>query len=259
MFFAKAGKYKACNIFTSGHFALIFTTFAIIAFALKKTVNKSKEEVYKIIKMLTIILVGLEIFKIGFTLQSFKITDVKEWVPLYYCSLLLYAGILSSFAKGKLKRVGDVFLATGSIIGGLVFIFFPTTSLFTYPVFHFISIHSFFFHGTMVYLTLLINKTHYIELKKKDIVYFASLVGVVCIAALIVNHIFNTNLMFISMDFPNTPITILYKLTGKLFTPIMIIGQMIVPYYCVYFIIKLMEKIKNSRYVNTKEKDGLQL
>lgn len=259
MFFAKAGKYEACKIFTPGHFALIFMTFACIAVALKKTMNKSKEEVYKIIKVLTIILVGGEIFKIWFTLQSFEITNVKEWLPLYYCSLLLYAGILSSFTKGKVKRVGDVFLATGSIVGGLVFIFFPTTSLLTYPVFHFISIHSFFFHGTMVYLTLLINKTHYIELQKKDILYFASLVGVVCIAALIVNHIFNTNLMFISMDFPNTPITILYKLTGNLFTPIMIIGQMIVPYYSVYFIIKWIEKIKNSRDINTKEKDGLQL
>ena len=246
MFFAKAGKYQACKLFTSGHFALIIATFACIAIALKKTLHKSKEDVYKIIRNLTIVLVLLEIFKIWFTLQDFKIINVKEWVPLYYCSLLLYAGLLSSFTKGKLKRVGDVFLATGSIVGGLVFILFPTTSLPTYPVFHFISIHSFFFHGVMVYLTLLVNKTHYIELKKKDVLYFASLVGVVCIAALIVNNIFNSNLMFISMDFPNTPITILYKLTGKLFTPMMIIGQMIIPFYAVYIIIELFNKYKEK-------------
>lgn len=252
MFFAKAGEYKACKIFTSGHFALILVTFVCIAWLLKRTVHKSKEEVYKIIKRLTIILVGLEIFKIWFTLQSFEITNVKEWLPLYYCSLLLYAGILSSFTKGKFKRVGDVFLATGSIVGGLVFIFFPTTSLLTYPVFHFISIHSFFFHGTMVYLTLLVNKTHYVELEKKDVLYFASLVGVVCIAALVVNNIFDTNLMFISMDFPHTPITVLYKMTGKLFTPVMIIGQMVIPFYVAYIIIKLLNKYKEkSKHKNS--------
>lgn len=258
MFFAKAGKYQACKLFTPGHFALIFVTFACVAFALKKTVNKSKKEVYKIIKILTIIVVGLEILKIWFKLQEYKLINVKEWVPLYYCSLLLYAGILSSFTKGEFKRVGDVFLATGSIVGGLVFIIFPTTSLPTYPVFHFISIYSFLFHGIMIYLTILVNKTHYIELNKKDVLYFASLVGIVCIAALIINNIFNSNLMFVSKDFPNTPITILYKLTGDLFTPIMIIGQMTIPYYIMYWIIKMIEKFKNSRYINTKEKDGLQ-
>ena len=52
--------------------------------------------------------------------------------------------------------------------------------------------------------------------------------------------------MFISMDFPNTPITILYKLTGKLFTPMMIIGQMIIPFYAVYIIIELFNKYKEK-------------
>ncbi len=34
---------------------------------------------------------------------------------------LLYAGLLSSFGKGVLKRIGDVSLATGAIVGGIVF------------------------------------------------------------------------------------------------------------------------------------------
>ena len=112
---------------------------------MKKTIHKSKEDVYKIIRNLTIVLVLLEIFKIWFTLQDFKIINVKNGchytIVVYFCM----QGFLSSFTKGKLKRVGDVFLATGSIVGGLVFILFPTTSLPTYPVFHFISIHSFSF------------------------------------------------------------------------------------------------------------------
>lgn len=249
MFFAKAGKYEACKLFTPGHFALIITTLVCVFLALKKTINKSKEEVYKIIKRLTIIVWILEVVKICFKLQDYKIINVKEWVPLYYCSLLLYAGLLSSFAKGKLKRVGDVFLATGSIIGGIIFILFPTTSLPTYPAFHFISIHSFFFHGTMVYLTILVNKTHYIELDKKDGLYFAGLVGVACVTALIVNIKFNSNLMFISKNFPNTPIELIYNITGPLFTPIMMLGQMILPFYVVYGIMKLLKKDRSKENV----------
>jgi hypothetical protein len=243
MFFARPNEYEPCGIFTTKHFILIILTIVAISIALKKTIHKSKEEVHKIIKKLTIIIWILEFVRIGFNLYIGNINNVNECLPLYYCSLLLYAGLMSSFGKGKIKRIGDVFLATGGIIGGIVFIIMPTTSLPTYPILHFISLHSFLYHGTMVYIGLLINATNYIELELKDIIYFAELVGGICIIALIVNNIFDGNLMFISKDFPGTPLTILYHLTGKLFTPIMIIAQMTLPFLVVYSV----ENGKNKR------------
>ena len=74
------------------------------------------------------------------------------------------------------------------------------------------------------------NATHYINLRLEDIIYFAELVGVICAISIVINNIFDSNLMFISKEFPGTPLTILYHLTGKLFTPIMIISQMTLPY-----------------------------
>ena len=47
MFFAKPNEYEPCGIFTTKHFILIILTIAAISVALKKTVNKSKEEVKK--------------------------------------------------------------------------------------------------------------------------------------------------------------------------------------------------------------------
>ena len=253
MFFSKPGDYKACGLFSLEHFFLLFATLVCVAIALKKTVHKSKNEVYKIIKKLTIAVWILEIVKILYTVGYLKLTDVKEWLPLYYCSLLLYASFLSSFTKGTFKRMGDVFLATGSLVGGIVFILLPTTSLPKYPAFHFISIHSFFFHGVMVYLTILINKTHYIELEKQDVMYFASLVGIICLLALVVNLEFNSNLMFISENFPHTPIEIIYKLTGRYFTPLMILGQMFLPFFAVYGIIRKIEK--KEKIVETEQQE----
>lgn len=240
MFFAKPEEYEACGIFTVKHYILIILTIAGIAIALKKTIHKNKEEVKKIIKNLTIIVWILEVIRIGFNLYIGQIHNVNEYLPLYYCSLLLYAGAMSSFGKGKIKRIGDVFLTTGGIVGGIVFIILPTTSLPTYPMLHFLSLHSFFFHGTMVYLGLLMNITHYITLEMKDILYFASLVGGICAVALMINKIFDSNLMFISKDFPETPITILYHSTGKFFTPIMIIAQMTLPFLTVYKLINII-------------------
>jgi len=234
MLFAKPGEYEACGLFTIGHFKLIIITVIGIIIALKKTIHKSKEEVKQIIKKCTIIVWLFEIIVIGFKLATGDIRNINNYVPLYYCSLLLYAGGFASFAKGKLKRVGEVFLATGGIAGGLIFMVMPTTSLPTYPMWHFVSLHSFLFHGIMVYLGLLINATNYIDLKTSDIKYYAGFIGIVCLLAYVVNNIFDSNLMFISKNFPGTPIEEIYKATGLFFTPVVSVCQMTLPFYTIY-------------------------
>lgn len=247
MFLAKAGEYEPCGIFSMQHFELIIITTLAIIFALKNTVNKTKEDVKNIIKKCTIIMWILEIIMITFKLCTGDVRNLNNYVPLYYCSLLLYAGLLSSFAKNELKRMGDVFLATGGIIGGIVFILYPSTSLPTYPAIHIVSLHSFIFHGIMVYLGLLINKTKYIEIQSSYIKYYFILVGSICVLAYIVNNIFGSNLMFISKNFPGTPIEIIYNISGKYFTLIMSFGQMILPFYIVYEVVKQMEKNKELK------------
>ena len=244
MFLSKPGEYEPCGIFTIEHFILIAITVLGIIIALKHTVNK--RDVKKIIKNCTIFVCIFEIIIIAFKIAINGTSNLNEYVPLYYCSLLLYSGLLSSFSKGKLKRTGDVFLATGAIIGGMIFILFPSTSLPSYPMLHLVSVHSFIFHGIMVYIGLLINLTNYIELEKKDIIYYSALVGIFCIVAYIVNIIFGSNLMFISENFPGTFIEIICNITGKLFTPFMILAQMFVPFYIVYGIIKLIKIRRKS-------------
>lgn len=125
------------------------------------------------------------------------------------------------------------------------FLIYPSTSLPMYPAFHFLSIHSFFFHGTMVYLGILINITNYVELKLSDAKYFAIIIAIMSILALIVNKISNGNLMFISHNFPGTPIEIIYNLTnGNIwYSFIMIVAQMTLPFYFSYYVIKM---IKNN-------------
>ncbi len=233
-------EYDVCGMFTLGHFIYIGLTIVGIIIALKCSKNLSKMQVHVIIKRLTIILCVLEVIRIVYCIIEGSIYDVNNYLPLYYCSMLLYAGLLSSFGKGKFKRIGDVFIATGSIIGGIVFILYPSTSLPMYPALHFISIHSFFFHGTMVYLGILVNRTNYIEVEKNDIKYFASLVGIMCIIAVFINNIFDSNLMFISKNFPGNPIEVLYNITNGsiLFTLIMSVAQMTIPFYTSYYILK---------------------
>ncbi len=255
--FANIGKYEPCGIFTIGHFTLIAITILSIFIALKYSCKKSKKEVHNIIKCTTVIICILETIKIIFNIKQNSIHAVNTYVPLYYCSILIYAGLFSSFGNGKLKRVGDVCLATGSIIGGIVFIAYPSTSVPMYPAFHFISINSFLFHGTMIYLGLLINKTKYIELKKEDAKYFAIMIGIMSAAALVVNKAFDGNLMFISNNFPGTPLEILYNIThgGILYSLIMIVVQMTIPFYVSYYVIKYTQSLEENYKFNQNKKE----
>lgn len=247
MFFAKAGEVEPCGIFTLGHLILVIIFLVIIAIAVKFTNIKNNETIKKLIQKLTIIMWLFEIVKIIYNSMYAGGLVINKVIPLYYCSLLLYAGILSSIGKNKVKRIGDVFLASGSIVAGIVFYIFPTTSLPEYPIIHFISIYSFLFHGIMIYLGIIINKYKYIILEKKDIKYYSVLILCICILAYIVNYFCDSNLMFISKDFPTTPITYIYKFTGKLFPIVMSIVQMTLPFYIVYGIIKIKRKINMKK------------
>lgn len=236
MLFKSANQVVPCGMFSIGHLILFSITIISIAIALKYTKNIEQDKVKKIIRKSTIILWILEIIKIIFNIKNYGFKEVNKYVPLYFCSIILYAGILSGFCKGTLKKVGDIFLSTGGIIAGMVFLISPLTSLTTYPVIHFISLHSFLLHGTMVYIGLLILTTKYVKIEKNDIKYYFTLIVIISAIAYIVNKICGSNLMFISQNYPGTFIEIIYNISGKLFPMVMILAQATLPFYLVYAI-----------------------
>lgn len=242
MFFSKPTEYNGERLFSLEHFTLLFLTICGIIIAARYT-NNQKSNILKKIRIVTITAWILEVVKIVFNLKIGNGNNLNTYIPLYYCSILLYAGLFSSFGNGFIKRMGDVFLATGGIVGGVLFLLLPTTSITMYPMYHYISIQSFLYHGAMVYLGIIVNKSNYIELNKKDIIYYSSLLLAMCIIAYIVNLKYESNLMFISQDFPGTPIGLIYKLTGKYFTLVASLIQIFGPFYTVFGLKKLIQKL----------------
>ena len=246
MFFAKPGEYEACELYSLGHLLLFIITVIAIIIAVEITKTQDKNKIRKIIRTVTVIAWVLEIIKIIFNISIGNAKNPNTYLPCYYCSLLLYAGILSSLGKGKVQRMGDVFLETGGIIAGIVFLIFPTTSLPEYPPLHFLSLHSFFFHGMMIYIGIIMNLGKYAVLSKKDIKYYASLIIGISIIAYVLNITLNTNFMFISKDLPRTPLTCIYKWLGKFYTAFMVLVQIIPLFYVALGFIRLFKyrKIK---------------
>lgn len=260
MFFAAQGVYEPCRMYTAGHLILFVSTFIAIILFLMHTRKCNKEQVYKIIKTATITLWILEIIKIAFNLLIGNGNNPNHYLPLYYCSMILFAGLFSICPNKILRRIGDIFIATGAIIGGVFFLCCPNTSIAMYPMFHYISIQSFIFHGTMVYLGLLVNITNYIEWRFKDIRFYAALLIVMLACSYFVNNRLGTNFMFISQNFPGTPVDIIYKSTGKYFTIVMSAIQITLPFIWVYMargIIRFCYKMKYKKITDSEDSNSI--
>ena len=258
MLFRSANEVTPCGMFSTEHFILLAITLICVIIALKHTKNLEKDKVKRLIRKTTIFLWILEIIKIVFNIKNYGLSAVNKYVPLYFCSLILYAGIFSGYCKGTLKKMGDVFLSTGGIIAGLIFLIYPLTSLTSYPIFHYISIHSFVLHGIMVYIGMLMLITKYTTIEKRDIIYYSAIIVIISGIAYIVNLKFDSNLMFISQNYPGTYIEIIYNNTGKIFPLIMIGAQATMPFYIVYGIYSLFKDKNKKEIINkTEEKEEM--
>lgn len=243
-FLAKQGKYSPGGMFSFGHFLLLITTVICVVAALKRSAHFSVEKVRQIIRSMCIILWVLEICKIIFKFTVDKTGNQPgTWVPLYYCSIALFALILSGYAKGYARHIGDVFLATGSIVGGLCFLVYPSSSLLLYPWQHFMCIHSFLYHGCMVYIGAMMNRLHVIDLSYNDFAVYALYVGFFCILALLVNMHTGSNLMFISKPFTGTFLEGFYHVLYRAYTPVLILAQMSLPFIAIMFLLKHLPQL----------------
>ena len=146
---------------------IIMVTLLII---LRKS---SKGRVHNIIKVVSIFLTILYIAKT--TWES--IYDIKligsfntGLLPLDTCSIIMLAGLISGFGKGKLKTLADSWLSTGGVVGGIATMIFLHAFKY-YPFFSFGAFYSMIWHFLMVFIGLLIIVTNYVEIKYTTVVY----------------------------------------------------------------------------------------
>ena len=241
MFFSLPYAYPPAGLYTGAHFLLLGVTLTLVAAGLYAARHADEKTVRRIVRISVAVLWALEVCKILFVLLVTRSRNPNDFVPLYYCSLTLYAGLFSAVGRSFWRRLGDVFLATGGLVGGLSFLLCPNTSLPRYPAFHFISFHSFLLHGLMVFLALLLLLRMRLDLSLSDIRYPAGLVSVLCVVAYVFNAVYDrvsgqtvANLMFVSKDFPGTPIAFLYRISGPLFPVFMWAIQSFCPYLTVF-------------------------
>jgi len=255
-FFAKSGTVAPYHIFSSTHFIMVGICAMLIAFALWHNRHADHKKVLQITRWCAVLLWTLEIIKIVYQLMIGNGNNPNTFVPLYFCSIPLYCSLMSGWGRGWVKRTGDVFLIVGGMVGGVAYLISPSTTAGIHQAFHFITIQSYILHGIMVFLSVLYVITGYYKLVMSDIKFYALTVVIVCVIARIVNYLLVSNLMFVSYNFPGTPIELLYNWSPKYFPFWMTFIQAVPPFFVVYALVFLLKKMVRSIRVAQSPKES---
>lgn len=223
------GNFNKKGLFTSSHIILLFALFAVIIAMLLLTVYCFKKSVRLQLKILSIVALVGEVLKIWVSYRM-GIASWNNILPIYFCSLFLYASVFSAFCKNKhLRLIGDSCLMAGIVGGFFGILYAPALSYF--PILHFRSIHTLLFHAIMIYAGVLVLVTGEYVPHIKHIFYFMSVMLVLSIASVIVNHYIGSNYMYINIPAINAPTYKLVEWFGEGVYPfIIVLGQLTLPY-----------------------------
>lgn len=234
--FAPKDVYGPCGMFTLGHLILLVIGLIALGVLLYLSKSWSKEEISKITKRVAVLVVVLEGIKIGFNFYH-GYTWLDAWVPISYCSIFIYALLFVGFGKGRIYSMGEAYIAGTATIAGFVFLIFPTTSLMQYPMWHYLSMYSMFFHIMMMFMGIIYIRRLEVSLDRRTFLSFASLYGVFAVFALVINTVTGSNLMIIREPY-NIPIPFLHTLYQRIpwvYTLLAILTYLLGPYLVTAF------------------------
>lgn len=244
-FFAPRGQYPPCEMFTLTHFIVLAICLIGVGFAIYFTRYIKKDQILFITRLFAIVLTFLEIVKIVYNFY-YECFALDFWVPLSFCSLFIYALWMSGFGKGIIKKTGETFIACGCSVAGLSFLIMPSTSLTEVPMFHFLSCYSMLYHSLMLFFGLLYLSKKIVIVSRASFKYFSVYVIIAGIVSIILNSIFDANLMFLARPY-HIPIWFLEPLSKNipiLYSALILFVCILAPYFISYGLSKLFSKEK---------------
>lgn len=252
MFFSPRNPATALGMYSKGYFISLGVVLTIVIILLILSKKMSHKNVRITIISLGVILWTTEFIKMAFTGIVYGI-DAVEWIPLYFCSMEMYACILLLFNNNKIQTTALSFIFFGGIIGAIAFFCYPNACIPNYPLIHYMTLRTFFYHGVMLYIGFLIIITGYYKPSIKHFKEYTVFLFITFILAYAVNMIRNTNLMYISQPLDFALAKTIYNKLGFMYPFIFGIGELIGPFFISYGIYSLINNLKKKKEKGRKE------
>lgn len=233
-------------------YVYLVISIVLLVFLLFKLRKSSKEKVKKIIRGTSIFLLLFYIAKT--TWESFydiKLTGTFNTglLPFDTCSIIMLAGIIAGFAKGKIAKMAQCWLTTGGVVGGIATMLFLNAFKY-YPFFSFGAFYSMIWHFLMVFIGLLLIITEYVDIKYVSVLYGYVFHLIISLFVIPLDFIFNWDFM-LYLNLGGVPIfeDLASKLTAmnlQFLNPIIMLVLYFIAFSIIYIIPLGLKKIRKS-------------
>ncbi|MBR2907205.1 MAG: YwaF family protein [Clostridia bacterium] len=156
------------TLFTWLHVVFATVVLAAVIFLgllLSRRSEKTIRTVFALIWGATVVLELAKIFwetYAGNTV-SLELTGV---LPLYPCSIFLYAMPFAIFGRGWVRYMGCGYVCSLGLLGGAINFLYPANVLSNYSCISFAGFHTFFYHGAIVFCALVMLRSGYHSYKR---------------------------------------------------------------------------------------------
>ncbi len=183
------------GIFSWEHFLFIGIFILLVGAGLYLCRGITEKQMKKLLFWIAVAVSVAEAVKI--TLRVVKGWEADTWVPLYYCSLFLYASWMCRSRVEWLSRMGYAYITMGGILAACLFTLYPSTSLALYPAWHPSSLHSLFYHAVMAFVGLLVLTKKFYVPRAKDAILYGAFILTACVFGYFINEWVGSNCMFL--------------------------------------------------------------
>ena len=195
------------TLFTPLHFIFSAVLLTLIIFGAIALSSKSEKLIRIVFMIIWTATVCLEIVKIIWETCSGQTVNLElsGILPLYPCSIFMYAMPLAIWGKRYVRYMGCGYVCTLGLLGGIVNFFYPANILSNYSCISFAGLHTFLYHGAILFCALVMLKSGYHSYKNASKAWELLLPAVpmfaVSIAANIVNFSkINSDYMFFKLE-----------------------------------------------------------
>ena len=167
----------------------------------------------RVLKVIPVLMILLECWKIGFLLRAGHFGP--GYLPLHLCSLGVFVFLLCGFSRTDRWRAVFAEIAVTLILPGAVAALLFPDWVHLYPVWNFLNLYGFAWHGMLLLYPVLLLVQRQPHLSPRHFHYDLLFLAVTVPPVLAFDRAFHCNYMFVNWPPAGTPLALIAQITGE--------------------------------------------
>ena len=200
-------------LFGTAHLCSVAVTLLMVAFLSMAVIRLSDRKQWMVLKIIPIFMAALEIMKDGFLISVHRFGI--GYLPLHICSIGIFVFLLREYlpwglAKEILGEISFIIIMPASLAA----LIFPDWTVY-YPVWNFINLHSYVWHGLLILYPVLLRLRGEISPTIRHIHYVLLFLCITVPPTYMFDKHFGCNYFFVNWPVPDSPLSWFADMMGN--------------------------------------------